>query len=68
MNASIIVSHQMYVHFCTVQNQNQIYSLNTGVKYCMYWRVTEKTVASRLPAALAYKLIRRGCSPGRAQR
>ena len=29
----------------------------------MYWRVTEKTVASRLPAALAYKLIRRGCSP-----
>eukprot|EP01046_Picozoa_sp_COSAG06_P022528 COSAG06_NODE_1751_length_8472_cov_19.492774_6_plen_128_part_00 len=28
-----------------------------------YWRVTEKTVASRLPAALAYKLIRRGCSP-----
>eukprot|EP01046_Picozoa_sp_COSAG06_P076461 COSAG06_NODE_24416_length_663_cov_1.359929_2_plen_36_part_01 len=32
-------------------------------KYCMYWRVTEKTVASRLPAALAYGLIRRGCSP-----
>ena len=31
--------------------------------YCKYWRVTEKTVASRLPAALAYKLIRRGCSP-----
>ena len=29
----------------------------------MYWRVTEKTVASRLPAALAYGLIRRGCSP-----
>ena len=29
----------------------------------MYWWVTEKTVASRLPAALAYKLIRRGCSP-----
>eukprot|EP01046_Picozoa_sp_COSAG06_P010328 COSAG06_NODE_562_length_14275_cov_28.599041_22_plen_80_part_01 len=28
-----------------------------------FWRVTEKTVASRLPAALAYKLIRRGCSP-----
>ena len=29
----------------------------------MYWRVTEKTVASRLPAALAYGLIRRVCSP-----
>eukprot|EP01046_Picozoa_sp_COSAG06_P109355 COSAG06_NODE_55817_length_287_cov_9.468085_1_plen_58_part_10 len=28
----------------------------------MYWRVTEKTVASRLPAALAYKLIRRALS------
>ena len=34
-----------------------------ATSYCRYWRVTEKTVASRLPAALAYKLIRRGCSP-----
>ena len=29
----------------------------------MYWRVTENCWVSRLPAALAYGLIRRGCSP-----
>ena len=29
---------------------------------CMYWRVNRNKL-SRLPAALAYGLIRRGCSP-----
>jgi hypothetical protein len=29
---------------------------------CKYWRVNRNKL-SRLPAALAYKLIRRGCSP-----
>eukprot|EP01046_Picozoa_sp_COSAG06_P049889 COSAG06_NODE_7776_length_2378_cov_88.745064_2_plen_147_part_00 len=38
-------------------------SAGASMGIVLYWRVTEKTVASRLPAALAYKLIRRGCSP-----
>jgi hypothetical protein len=43
---------------------NQSYALSAKCEwYVLYWRVTEKTVASRLPAALAYGLIRRGCSP-----
>ena len=37
--------------------------LDNSIGIVLYWRVTEKTVASRLPAALAYGLIRRGCSP-----
>ena len=37
-------------------------SLRGEVLVCRYWRVN-RNETSRLPAALAYKLIRRGCSP-----
>jgi hypothetical protein len=38
-------------------------ALDAAVGIVLYWWVTENCWVSRLPAALAYGLIRRGCSP-----
>ena len=36
---------------------------HSGGQYCLYWWKTETSRVSRLPAALAYGLIRRGYDP-----